>query len=139
MTPQERDDARRRAVLAERMVTKACEFACLVRDHDSAAIGEFVQALSDEECTALLIVQAAMIPIEQTTGDLLAWVDFDEYGRPLSAPRAANGRVVQPCGTYAAWQRHKRRGEAPCGACETAAAKWKRNNAAAAGGWQRAA
>lgn len=27
---------------------------------------------------------------------------------------------VQPCGTYAAWQRHYRRGEKPCDACTDA-------------------
>lgn len=136
---QERDEIRRRAALAERMIPKACELACLVRDHDSTAIGEFIQALSDEERTALLVVQAAMIPVDQPTGDLLAWIDFDEHGRPLSALRGVNGRVVQPCGTYAAWQRHKNHGEAPCGPCEAAAAEWKANYAAAAKGGQRAA
>lgn len=34
--------------------------------------------------------------------------------------------AVKPCGTYAAWQRHKRRQEKPCEACAAARAQYLR-------------
>jgi len=35
-------------------------------------------------------------------------------------------RVLQPCGTAAAYQRHMRRGEPPCEACAVAWSEWSR-------------
>jgi hypothetical protein len=35
-------------------------------------------------------------------------------------------RPVQPCGTVAAYRRHRRRGEQPCEACEAAMSTWNR-------------
>jgi hypothetical protein len=42
---------------------------------------------------------------------LTAWMD------ELPAPRQSVGRILQPCGTAAAAQRHYRRGEQACPAC----------------------
>lgn len=36
------------------------------------------------------------------------------------------GRALQPCGTWAAYKRHKRRGEEPCEACRQAAREQRR-------------
>lgn len=120
MTPEERNDARRRGYLAERMVTVACELACLVRDSDAASIGEYLQTLRSDEKDALLVVQAAMIPDDKPVDDLLSWITFDQYGRPLDAPRDRSGRIMQPCGTRAAYRRHLRRKEKPCDPCHRA-------------------
>ena len=35
------------------------------------------------------------------------------------------GKKLRPCGTYAAFQRHKKRDEEPCEACVTAAKLWR--------------
>ena len=40
------------------------------------------------------------------------------------------GRLLRPCGTWAALQRHKKRGEEPCAACHEAGIRWKRYEAA---------
>ena len=120
MTPEERRDARHRGELAERMVTKACELACLVRDSDSVTIGDYLAKFSSDEKDALLIVAAAMIPDDRPVDDLLGWVSFDQYGRSLDQPRDTTGRILQPCGTYAAYRRHLRHKETPCDACRDA-------------------
>ena len=124
----DRKEAARRGLLAARMVWKACELAGLVRDSDRGMIGEFLDALTDEERTALLVVQAAMIPDDVAPADLLSWVHWDELGRPLDPPgeQAMAPAELYPCGTYAAWRRHKRRGELVDDACDAAHKAYRR-------------
>ena len=116
----ERVRALHRGELAAAMVTTACELACLVRDSDREAVGEFLGALSGEQCEALTVVLAAMVPVDVPAGDLLSWVRWDEYGRPLPGPvleapapvsKPGGALLLQPCGTYAAFRRHQYRGE----------------------------
>ena len=40
------------------------------------------------------------------------------------------GRMRRPCGTWAAFQRHRNHGEEPCSACAEAASRWKKYEAA---------
>jgi hypothetical protein len=105
--------------LAERMVYVAWQMGRLVRDEDRDSIGEFLDTLTGEEQRALLVVQAAMIPVDTATPEsLLDWVRWDEFGYPLpgspspvpppSPPRDA--RVYEDCGTLAAFHRHKKAG-----------------------------
>lgn len=117
-----RTAACQRGELAARMVAVACEMACLVRDSDRQAIGEFLGNLSQEEVTALLVVQAAMIPVDVPASDLLAWVTWDEYAPAMPAvEEPAAGRQLKPCGTYAAFRRHENRGELIDDDCRAAA------------------
>ena len=133
MTPAERGK------LAARMVPVAARLAGMVRDEDAAAIGVFLSKLTGEETRALLVVQAAMIPDDQTPADLLGWVTWDEHGHSLDGAdvtagrRAAPGDGLQPCGTYAAFRRHEDRGEPVDGACRDAArAYWSERKRAQA-------
>lgn len=126
----ERVRARQRGELAARMVPVACELACLVRDSDRHAIGEFLRRLTPEETTALLVVQAAMIPVDQPAADLLSWVTWDDQVPDLCqerAPSAGPEREVKACGTYAAFRRHERAGELIDDACQEAADKYRRD------------
>lgn len=122
-----------RGRLAERLVPVAMELAGVVRDQDAAGIGEFLARLGEDEREALLVVLAAMVPVDQTPQELLAWVGWDWNGRPLPPgaqmvlwsprsqnPRYAAARPVQPCGTIAAYQRHRNYGEEPCEDCKRA-------------------
>jgi hypothetical protein len=69
------------ADLAESMVPKACELACLVHDADAGGIAAFIAALDPDHVGALLVVLAAMVPVdERSDADLLAWVG----GGPLT-------------------------------------------------------
>jgi hypothetical protein len=150
----ERAKARQRGELAARMVTVACELACLVRDSDREAIGEFITGLTADgapplpaEVTALLIVQAAMIPVDVPASDLLSWVGWDDDYVPSPVPvpavpvrrRGQQRAGLKPCGTWAAYSRHKDRGELVDDACEAAktayfAARYQRQKAGKPGG-----
>lgn len=120
----ERVKAKHRGDLAERMTRLAQEFACLVRDEDRETIGSWIAVRSGEEKDALLVVLAAMADIDRPAADLLSWVTWDEFGQPLQPVRRRG--PLEPCGTYAAWRRHKRRDEptVECG-CEAAKNQWR--------------
>jgi hypothetical protein len=122
----ERVKAVRRGDLAARMVRAAGELACLVRDESREAIGEWIGERTDEERDALLVVLAAMVDVSRPAADLLAWVEWDEFGHPLEAPRQRAPRGSAQCPSYAAWRRHKRHGEPAeeCG-CEKAKNEWR--------------
>ena len=116
-------EARARGDLAERMVGKATDLALLVRDEGRESVCAFLGKLGGEEKDALLVVLAGMLPVEDmSSADMLAWLKFDEFGRPLEPPLA-------PCGTYAAFRRHKQRGELTDDDCERAAREyWAERN-----------
>jgi hypothetical protein len=59
------------------MVPVATELACLVREQDADGIGRFLAGIREEEIPALLVVLAAMVPVDEPVGDLLAWVDWE--------------------------------------------------------------
>lgn len=123
MTPDERAD------LAESMVPLACDLACRVRDGDADGIRRMAEARGwDAETTALLVVLAAMVPVEDVSpGDLLAWTGGLETAlawRQEPLPFTAY-RELEPCGTYAAAVRHARHGEPLDGECEEARREYK--------------
>lgn len=129
-------EACRRGDQAARMVPVACDLALLVRDSDREMIGEAIAAIPAADIPALLVVMAAMIPVEDVSeADLLAWVGFDEYGRllptgerPQVAARLRKGGppVAYACGTYSAYARHKYRGELIDDDCREAAREYWR-------------
>ena len=68
-----------RADLAEAMVPEACDLAGLVHDGDRDGVKAFLTrcGLGDDapiEAKALVVVLAAMVPVERPAADLLAWV-----------------------------------------------------------------
>ncbi len=102
------------SLLAEECVPLATELACLVHDQEVGAIAEFVAQLDAAHTRGLLVVLAAMVPLDQPVGDLLAWTATEPPARHL-----------RPCGTLAAYRRHLRHGERPCERCKAAnAARW---------------
>ena len=123
-----------RADLAESMVPVACDLACRVRDGDPEGIARLAESRGwDTETAALIIVLAAGWPVEDASpADLLAWTDTLDVvmawrQMPLMMP--AGGRpVTEPCGTYAAWVRHRRRGEDPDPDCVRAMRAYKREH-----------
>jgi len=120
----------RRGELAERLVPKALELACMVHgDGDAGAIGRFLRSLPADERDALPVILAGLVPVDRPLAELLEFVTWDEYGRPLPAsapddsnPVGASGPAVRfPCGTYAAYRRHENRGELVDDDCARAA------------------
>ena len=120
----------RRGELAERLVPKALELAGLVHgDGDALEIGRFLRSLPADELGALPVILAGLVPVDRPQSELLAYVTWDEYGRPLPAPVAGDsvpagtsGPAVRfPCGTNAAYRRHENRGELVDDECAEAA------------------
>ena len=133
MTPADRAD------LAERMVPEACHLAVLVHDADAEGVAAFIRNLDPEHVPALLVVLAAMVPVDdRSPGDLLAWEE--------SVPEAVKWRqmplmaaALEPCPSYAAYRRHKTRGEdaEACGCGDAAREVWRERKRDAAGKQQR--
>jgi hypothetical protein len=128
--------ANTRGDLAERLVPVAADLVLRVRDEGRDAIGHLLATLTPEERWALPVVLAAMVPPGLPVGDLLAWVTWDEHGHPLTLPAHLPPRRpsagLRPCGTHAAFARHKAHGEPPCAVCTDAerAYQARRRNAA---------
>jgi hypothetical protein len=143
----ERVSAYARGDLAERLVPVAAELAFLVRDEDREGIGRWLDghriAPGDEEARALLVVLAAMVDVDATTGQMLSWVTFDEFGRPLPgggepAPATGTGAGEGGCGDYAAYCRHLRAGDPReqlelCGCAQAARDYWNERHRARTG------
>ena len=122
MTPDE---------LAESMIPVACDLACRVRDGDADGIERLTASLSGQETAALLVVLAAMVPVEDSSpADLLAWTGGLEVSlawRQDALPDIdCRCRELEPCGTYAAYRRHLRRGEPADETCHLAYQEYHR-------------
>lgn len=121
--------------LAERLVPIATDLVMRVHDEGRDSIARLLESLADVERCALLVVLAAMVPTDAPVADLLAWVTWDEYGRPLPGRRVPPAghdlrvREVRPCGTHAAYVRHKSRHEVPCTVCADAERAYQRARA----------
>ena len=119
-----------RADLAESMVPVACDLACRVRDGDAEGIGRLAASLSADRTAALLVVLAAMVPVEDASpGELLAWtggletaLEWRQEPLPVDGCRCPE---LEPCGTNAAYRRHERHHEPIDPACDRAYRKWR--------------
>ena len=86
-----------------------------------------VQAIIDRADTdALLVVLAAMVDDERTLGELFAWMPPQHQPR-----RARQRRQLKPCGTHAAYNRHKDRGEPIDPLCEAEEIRYQARRAVA--------
>jgi hypothetical protein len=112
-----RDPAAERAydALAERLIPVATELVARVREEGRESIGDLLGSLSALERHALPVVLAAMVPPDQGVVDLLRWVprpNTPESTAPRPARAATPGaQPLRPCGTHAAFVRHKANGE----------------------------
>lgn len=107
-------------VITERMVPVACDLVDRVRDQSPQAVQELIHSLNPQERYALTVVLAAMVPTDRTVTELLAWIDGPAT---VYVPRVA---LLRPCGTHAAYVRHKKRDERPCEACVEAERGYQR-------------
>lgn len=65
-------------------LVRAQHLAGLVRDHGPDAIGTYLDALTRDEHYALTVTLAALVPIDQTPADLLAWLHQPREHREAS-------------------------------------------------------
>jgi hypothetical protein len=139
--------AEARGDLAESMVMPAMELAFLVRDEDRETIGAWMDSCgipADQPVRALLVVLAAMVDVDRAADDLLAYVTWDEHGRPLEGMTPVLPIFTAPDdyaadhGSWAAYVRHMRAGERDrvaleaCGCAEAARAYSRERRAARA-------
>ncbi|GAA2411274.1 hypothetical protein GCM10010404_81500 [Nonomuraea africana] len=124
-------DAHHRQRLAKHLVKVASYFAFLIRDQGPDAAAAYKATLPQVEQDNLPYLLAAMVDIDRTEEELLAWITWDEEGRPLPgapqtphipAERAEPRRmrppgVRSPCPSAAALKRHRELSEPPCDAC----------------------
>lgn len=135
--------ATERGDLAESLVPVAAELAFLVRDESREAIGDWLdsQGITDERSRALLVVLAAMVAAGTDPDDLLAWVTWDEEGRPLDGTAPLFPVVTSQDddedghGSYRRYVQHRRAGDRKeviedCGCMQAARDYWNTRHAA---------
>lgn len=108
-------------VRATQAIDLALELADAVKRNHR---GDVQCVLDRADTAALCLVLAAMIDDERSVRGLLQ--DVPKLLRWLNRPRLLRERPLRPCGTHAAWERHKRRGEEPCPACTEAERAYQR-------------
>ncbi|MCW2601835.1 MAG: hypothetical protein JWM02_3664 [Frankiales bacterium] len=108
---------------ADYAVVEGLELVGIVREFGRDTIEEWLRHRDRLALETLVVVLAAMVPDDQTPGDLLAWCDparaRAERNR-LARLRQAALLAPKPrkeCGTHAAFNRHRNASEMPCEAC----------------------
>jgi hypothetical protein len=107
MTAGDERDLAIKEPLAWDAVELAPALVCAVRDCDRPTISRLLDPLDRQQLYALTVVLAAAFDPDNTRfRAALAWVDPDP-----AAPKQRDASQIQPCGTHAAFVRHKNRGE----------------------------
>lgn len=96
---------------AEQAIPLALELVDAVRRFRPV---EVRSVLDRADLDALVVVLAAMVDDDSTVSELLGWLD----GRPRPRTVTARHRTLKECGTHAAYNRHKDRGEPIDPRCE---------------------
>jgi hypothetical protein len=100
---------------------------------------DIARIVADADLPALAVVLAAMVDEDKPVSELLAWAR-DLRVRPAGARKGSKApRLLQPCGTHAAYTRHRSRGEEPCEACVIGERLYQRNRPGKRAGARRAA
>ena len=90
---------------------------------------EIADILGDADLYALAVLLAAMVDDNRTLTELLGWTN-DLRVRPIGSPRNRHASsLLQPCGTHAAFNRHRAKGEPICEACRIAERTYQRTRA----------
>lgn len=114
----------------------ACQLTAAVHEFGPDDVGRILGGLTRTQLNALAVTLAAMVPIEHSPGELLAWNDA-KFSRDSPSARAARGlqvvpaspatRTLAPHGTHAAFNRHRKRQEEPCDACWLGERRYQRD------------
>lgn len=103
---------------AEQALPLALELIDAVRRKDRTDI----QACIDSaDLPALTVILAALVDDSRPVRELLAWVETPPRRQP------GERRNLRPCGTHAAYERHRNRGEEPCALCRRSEREYQRN------------
>lgn len=67
---------------ANSAIIRAQNLAGMVREEGPDAVGRYLDALNRPQLYALTVTLAAMVDVDQTPNDLLAWLDHEQPGQP---------------------------------------------------------
>lgn len=98
-------------------LSRAVLLAAAVHDEGPRQVAAIVRPLTRQDLAEVAVCLAAMVPVDQTPTQLLAWNDEPDPAIALAAGTVEDATGLEPCGTHAAFNRHKLRGEQPCDAC----------------------
>ncbi len=105
------------------------QIAARLRDEDRADVRDSLNQLRESALRDLVICLAACVDVDQPPSVLLAWAG-GTVPKPTRMRKPSNGTELRPCGTVAAYYRHRRRGEDPCPVCkEGMRPMWRRLSA----------
>lgn len=110
--------------LAVRAVDDAPAVICAVHDLDSDAIQEMLSKMDREALTSLVVVLAAAFDPDWPWLPSLDWINDEAPTAHLTTLRATQG--LRPCGTHAAFIRHRNYDEEPCDDCRMAERTYQR-------------
>lgn len=114
------------APLPTRAVQTAQMLIGAVHEQGPDDVAAILQPLSRPQLLELVVALAAMVPVDYTPTELLAWNDaryqvrrteVADHQPPLFPVVLVNGRPLRPHGTHAAFVRHRSHREEPCAAC----------------------
>ena len=100
---------------ADQLAEVASELIQRVRDDDPDSNARWLKSVCDgeDDLVALAVVLAVAVPDDRPFRHLTAWAWLP-------------ARVLSPCGTVAAYRRHKARGEEPDQGCVEASREYER-------------
>lgn len=99
---------------AEQLLRLGLDLAVRLRDEDPAAARRALDGLDRGDLLDLATLLAACVDITRPVSDVIWWTDQPPARLPTTR------RTPQPCGTPAAYRRHRVHGEQPDLACESA-------------------
>src|SRR4051794_33551727 len=117
-------------------VATAVRLAGAVHDDGPDEVAAILRHLKPQDLRAVVVTLAAMVPVEYTPVELLAWND-NRYTQRAAAPAPDRQpplfpavmvtRELRPHGTHAAFVRHRNNSEEPCEACWHGEREYQRN------------
>lgn len=110
--------------LPTRAVDRALALIGAVREEDPTATTAILTKMRPRDLYALAVTLAAMVPVDQSPAELLAWNDADKTPVLKHQPQG-----LSPHGTHAAFNRHRTNGTEPCDACWTGERDYQRGRA----------
>jgi hypothetical protein len=108
-----RREARAKGALAAEMVPVATELVCAVHDHGVEEVAAVLAKVPRAHMVALTVVLAALVDPDRPISEALAWVTWDEHGKPLQRlvpveppvpPAQAARRFKPPVGDPPVWE-----------------------------------
>lgn len=97
---------------AERLLRIGLDMAVRIREEPPDAVARTMHGLDQGELRDLALLMAACVDVGRPVREVVWWTELDRM-----PPRP---RHIQPCGTHAAYNRHRAKGEPVDLACEVA-------------------